>query len=665
MNSKLIDSLGQLEDWEYIGGMNSRGIKRWRIIMQTDIDPLPFSDNCQCGRKLIYKHYIRNIYDHSNIKVMGANCVKEFIRKDICCAECENKVDNDDSNLCKGCGGDTYILCSNCGLRYNTETEHDCINTKCCPSCDTKYDKNRKHLCPHTIISCLDCFLNVQRGGHNDECRGCFLGEEIREGKYKGGRNGDVLFLGDLDFIKEVARCRHQTVYIDLVLESKLFADGWVIRPKNSCPDCLFDCWSGHDCCGKLLWCSNSDGELWGDLLFRDPKQFELMAVKYPFLLPYVGTSPNWECKQDCPICFLNVRISEHECNDFLFQPNRSDELWGDVLKVNPQYEVGYQHIDFVTEVLEYGLFEKVWQLSPKEPCNECFLEVREGHRCRGKMLLREDKLYKNGVWGDILKVDFEYIKSISRSRYINRVLESSYFNDWVMTPESYCDDCFMIKGVHKCMGSILYERVDYMRVGDMIKNKETINKDFINDNFINESFINDISKSKFFLENWKLEPLINCSHCFLETTKVHNCVDTLFRIKEGGKYDGYLWGDVIKLSPNRILNTAKGDELTYITRVLKSKLFDKWIVYPLKMCPKCFLNISPIHECRRELKWTFNKGKHVGKKWGDVLLSDPEYIMWTISTFHSDNWSLIGYIGKMLESKEFAKKWNSSESVF
>jgi hypothetical protein len=649
MNNKLTKALGRLEDWEYLGGADARGRKRWSIIMQIDMESiLPLDLKCQCGITLKNKHYIRNIYNHKDIRVMGETCVKQFIKKDICCAECEN-ISEDGSNICHDCGGYESILCFKCGYRYpkDNKDKHNCDDTKCCPSCDAKYIKC--HTCPNEIISCSDCFLTVRRGSH-DQCKGKYLIKEIRDGKYRGGRWGDVLFI-DPEIVKELASCKHQSDFIERILESETFTKHWKHRFKETCPDCLFDCWPTHDCCGRLLWCSNSDDELWGDILIHDPKQFELMSIKYPFLSQYVGATPIWECKQDCPICFLNVRISEHECNNFLYQVDQNtDELWGDLLVLTPDVEIPEEQMAYVDDLLEYKLFIKTWQLSPRHECHICFLDVREAHICQGHILMQHDCVYKNGIWGDILKIDPEYIKSVYTSNYIDQVIKSKYFDKWISTPPNYCIDCYLFKGVHKCNGSILRERITGIYTGDLIKNGIIITSD--------NSFVNEVCHSNYFFEQWKLEPIIDCHNCFLTTTKYHKCMSyILFRKRKRGKYAGYLYGDVLKLCPKIV--KLKGDELLYKKSLLKSDLFNCWIVYPPVLCPNCLLTISPIHDCRHELLWKMSKGKYIGKRWGDILAIDPNYIKWMIETHHSDNGPMISYFGELLECDKFANNWN------
>jgi ribosomal protein L37E len=68
--------------------------------------------------------------------------------------------------------------------------------------------------------------------------------------------------------------------------------------------------------------------------------------------------------------------------------------------------------------------------------------------------------------------------------------------------------------------------------------------------------------------------------------------------------------------------------------------------------CIKCFLKTKRQHLCYyKYLDWTKKSGKHKGLTWKEILIKDPNHIMWIICNYHSDNYELITYVGKLLKS--------------
>jgi hypothetical protein len=638
---RLTECLGDLSNWLYVGGdHNLASENRWKLLIGKREYPA-HECFCICGHYIENQCYIQNKKNPTDILVIGTVCVNRFMNKIKVCFSCGAEHKNRVTTLCdicrKGRRRKDLTSCPNCRWVYDRSISHSCEDVITCDKCAIKYIGG--HTCPESIISCDKCFIDVKR---NHICASNYLTNVITGGKYKGAKLGDIIII-DFDHVKTLEVYKHQSSFIDKVVTFKYFITQWDIKSKELCPDCCFICWPWHDCIGRILWKHGSEGECWGDLLARCPEEFKKMSIKYPILLPYIDAEPVWERKRDCAVCLLSVRMSKHNCDRFLYQVDeRTDEMWGDRLKLDPTC-APIRHIGYVQEVLKYGLFMKVWSSAPRIECTKCFLDVREGHKCRGHLLLQTDKLYNNGVVGDILKKEPLYAKS----EYLNRVLKSKYFDKWVSTPPEYCLDCFLFKGVHKCNGSILHTRINGVRIGDLLKNGT----------IFDDEFINEVRDSDYFFKYWELEPIIDCPDCFLSVGLNHKCMtQVLFRLRKRGKYAGYLYGDILKLNPKII--KLRGDELLYKNELLKSKLFNKWIVYPPVLCLKCFLTVSPIHKCRDELWLPFESGKYAGKRWGDILLSNPGYIAWTLEKFYLSNKSLTDYIIAVSNCNEFAKKW-------
>lgn len=148
VNEILCNALGNMRDWEWVGGNNPHSIGRWERSTNNAEKPT-LKGNCVCGHAIKENCWIRS-KKTGEIKTLGNCCVRRFMpeKEDrmLKCERCGEPHMNRKTTLCNSCA--TGFCCY--GYKFSLTTGCFNCNKILCSSCNRVHVANYR--CKYTVV---------------------------------------------------------------------------------------------------------------------------------------------------------------------------------------------------------------------------------------------------------------------------------------------------------------------------------------------------------------------------------------------------------------------------------------------------------------------------------------------------------------------------------